>query len=137
MYEEISQLSDHEVAFVWNRSPDKLRGRVPDSLILHDLVQSASMHPDLIVEVAHPSITAQYGTSFLQAADYMVRNSVAPLLISWCLSFTRLAPLLLWLMTLYWRVSLRRPKDTLVGSMYQQEHYGADMTSRRWLIEAH
>ena len=28
--------------------------------------------PDLIIEVAHPSITAEYGESFLDVADYMV-----------------------------------------------------------------
>ena len=28
--------------------------------------------PDLIVEVAHPSITTEYGELFLDVADYMV-----------------------------------------------------------------
>ena len=28
--------------------------------------------PDLIVEVAHPSITVNYGEGFLDVADYMV-----------------------------------------------------------------
>lgn len=31
--------------------------------------------PDLIVEVAHPSITVDYGEKFLGAADYMVSNT--------------------------------------------------------------
>ena len=30
--------------------------------------------PDLIVEVAHPSITVEFGESFLDVADYMVWN---------------------------------------------------------------
>jgi hypothetical protein len=36
--------------------------------------------PDLIVEVAHPSITAKYGAAFLQAADYMVRFTVTAII---------------------------------------------------------
>jgi len=31
--------------------------------------------PDLIVEVAHPSITVDYGEVFLDVADYMVCDS--------------------------------------------------------------
>ena len=33
---------------------------------------------DLIVEVAHPSISAEYGAEFLKAADFMVRMSLVP-----------------------------------------------------------
>ena len=38
---------------------------------LHTIIHPRS--PDLIVEVAHPSISAQFGASFLQTADFMVR----------------------------------------------------------------
>lgn len=62
----------YEVAFVWNRSPDKMEGVVPQQLVLLDLSNAASMSPDLIVEVAHPSIIADYGKLFLQIADFMV-----------------------------------------------------------------
>lgn len=69
-------VSDHsgsyEVAFVWNRSPDKMEGVVPHQLVLLDLSNAASMSPDLIVEVAHPSIITDYGKLFLQTADFMV-----------------------------------------------------------------
>ncbi len=37
LYEEIRQRSGYEVAFVWNRSEEKMRGVVDDDLILHDL----------------------------------------------------------------------------------------------------
>ena len=35
-------------------------------------VQCLYRAPDLIVEVAHPSITVDYGEVFLDVADYMV-----------------------------------------------------------------
>ena len=63
---------DYEVVFVWNRSAEKMNGVVPQHLVLLDLRSAASMNPDLIVEVAHPSIIAEYGTLFLQIADFMV-----------------------------------------------------------------
>ena len=63
---------DYEVAFVWNRSLGKMHGTVPQHLVLQDLSAAASKHPDLIVEVAHPSIIAEYGKLFLQTADFMV-----------------------------------------------------------------
>lgn len=62
----------YEVAFVWNRSIDKMEDMVPQQLVLLDLSNAASMSPDLIVEVAHPSIIADYGKLFLQIADFMV-----------------------------------------------------------------
>ena len=37
--------------------------------------------PDIIVEVAHPKITEQYGESFLEIADYMVYLAGFSLLI--------------------------------------------------------
>ena len=49
-----------------------MEGVVPESLVLRDLGSAAAMTPDLIVEVAHPSIVAEYGTLFLQIADFMV-----------------------------------------------------------------
>ena len=63
---------DYEVAFVWNRSADKMLEAVPQHLVLSDLRDVASMTPDLIVEVAHPSVVDQYGQTFLNTADFMV-----------------------------------------------------------------
>jgi len=59
-----------EIAFVYNRSAEKLAG-VPEGLRLHDLRDVERFAPDLIVETAHPSISAGYGAAFLESADYM------------------------------------------------------------------
>lgn len=42
LYEEVRKMSKYEVVFVWNRSEDKMRGVVPEELILRDLADCAS-----------------------------------------------------------------------------------------------
>lgn len=37
-------MSRYEVVFVWNRSEDKMRGVVPEELILRDLADCASRY---------------------------------------------------------------------------------------------
>jgi len=59
-----------EVAFVWNRSTDKLDG-VDPRLILQRLDDFAPTAPDLIVEAAHPQISLAHGAAFLEHCDYM------------------------------------------------------------------
>ena len=59
-----------ETAFVHNRSPDALAGFDP-ALRLEDLAEAGERRPDLIVECAHPGITARYGAAFLRVASYM------------------------------------------------------------------
>lgn len=44
LYEEVSKKSEYQVVFVWNRSEEKMRGVVPDELILHDLADCASRY---------------------------------------------------------------------------------------------
>lgn len=66
-----------ELAFVWNRNPepvaaDVASGALPPGVLLADLDAFASRGAELIVEVAHPSITARHGAAFLRAADYLV-----------------------------------------------------------------
>jgi predicted dinucleotide-utilizing enzyme len=62
-----------ELAFVWNRSPQKVLDD-PNPLVqqalLTDLNDFASKSPNMIVEVAHPSITVNYGVDFMSSADY-------------------------------------------------------------------
>ncbi|RUS78631.1 hypothetical protein EGW08_013601 [Elysia chlorotica] len=77
LVEEIEKRNDVELAFVWNRTPEALMGKVSDSLILKDLSNFKERGADLIVEVAHPSISQQYGPSFLAHADYMVGSPTA------------------------------------------------------------
>ena len=59
-----------EIGFVYNRSRDKL-AELPGEIILADAEAAAGRNCDLIVEMAHPSITEMYGLSFLKCADYM------------------------------------------------------------------
>ena len=59
-----------QVAFVSNRTPDKLVG-VSSDLILDDLSCATECRPDLIVECAHPDISIEYGGGFLSHCDYM------------------------------------------------------------------
>ncbi|ESO93087.1 hypothetical protein LOTGIDRAFT_119936 [Lottia gigantea] len=66
-----------ELAFVWNRSTEALEGNVKSDCILKDLNDFAIFSPDLIVEVAHPCITREYGAKFLQYADYMIGSPTA------------------------------------------------------------
>ena len=68
-----------ELAFVWNRTADRIRedADVPDHLILESLEEVASRSPDLIVEVAHPSISRDFGAAFLRVADYFVGSPTA------------------------------------------------------------
>lgn len=58
----------YQVAFVHARDPDRL-GDVPAELRLTDL--SAAPPADLVVEAAHPAITAQFGAGLLSRSDYM------------------------------------------------------------------
>jgi predicted dinucleotide-utilizing enzyme len=53
-----------ELAFVWNRSKDVLKGLDPN-VVLDDLSQCATRCPDLIVEVSHPNVVDQVVTNVL------------------------------------------------------------------------
>ncbi|XP_070572511.1 aspartate dehydrogenase domain-containing protein-like [Ptychodera flava] len=77
LVKEVQERDDLEIAFVWNRSASALKEKVPDKDILEDLAKFPERNADLIVEVAHPSISAQYGEAFLQYADYMVGSPTA------------------------------------------------------------
>ena len=52
-------------------------GTVPKEAALDDLADFASKDADLIVEVAHASISERYGAAFLQNADYMPASTTA------------------------------------------------------------
>jgi len=71
------QEHDLEICFVWNRSPSKLSNTLPQSQVLLDLKNAATHCPDLIVEVAHPQITKDYGEFFLSIANYMIGSPTA------------------------------------------------------------
>jgi aspartate dehydrogenase len=65
-----------ELAFVWNRSADKLSG-LPADLVLHDLADFAARGADLVVEVCHPAVAKEHGPRFLAAADFFVGSPTA------------------------------------------------------------
>eukprot|EP00003_Mantamonas_plastica_P011470 TRINITY_DN2118_c3_g1_i4.p1 TRINITY_DN2118_c3_g1~~TRINITY_DN2118_c3_g1_i4.p1 ORF type:complete len:198 (+),score=39.94 TRINITY_DN2118_c3_g1_i4:86-595(+) len=67
------------LAFIWNRSRDKIEqdDLIDPSLILDDLNDVTKHQVDIIVEVAHPSITKEYGPLFVSHADYFVGSPTA------------------------------------------------------------
>ena len=80
-----------ELAFVWNRDPAKL-AELPPELPLADLDQLASRAPDLVVECAHPSVTANHGVAILNAADYLplsVNAFADPLIEVWMIALAK------------------------------------------------
>lgn len=77
LVDEITKRDDMELAFVWNRTPSALTGLIDERYILRDLDSFVDRAVDLIVEVAHPSITRDFGAQFLKHADYMVGSPTA------------------------------------------------------------
>ncbi|XP_053308235.1 aspartate dehydrogenase domain-containing protein [Spea bombifrons] len=75
--EEEGYKHDLELAFVWNRSAEGLQGRVPGHLQLLDLLDFDECKADLIIEVADPCITRDFGERFLRAADFLVGSPTA------------------------------------------------------------
>jgi aspartate dehydrogenase len=50
---------------------------VPAEIVLPDITAFGSRHPDLIVEMAHPAVTRQFGEMFLRQTDYMPLSMTA------------------------------------------------------------
>src|SRR4051812_28922777 len=65
-----------EIAFVWNRSQEKL-AEVAPGLRLPDLTAMPDRGADLVVECAHPRVTAEHGPAILTRADYMPLSATA------------------------------------------------------------
>ncbi|KAM3863575.1 aspartate dehydrogenase domain-containing protein [Diretmus argenteus] len=65
------------LAFVWNRNSDKLKGSVPDELIISDLSTFADRKCDVIIEVCHPQIVKDFGLHFLSQSHFMVGSPSA------------------------------------------------------------
>jgi len=78
----VQHLREHdlfELEFERNRTSELLQkdDSVPRSCILQNLEHFASFNPDIIVEVAHPDITKQYGALFVKHCDYVVGSPSA------------------------------------------------------------
>jgi len=65
-----------DIAFVWNRSPERMED-IPSDLILHDLSDFASKSPDLVIEMAHPSVSRVYARAILSETNYMMLSVTA------------------------------------------------------------
>ena len=78
VYEQISSRPELglEIAFVHELAAERLAG-LPPELILPDLQAFASRRPDLVVEMAHPAVTHQFGELFLQETDYLPLSMTA------------------------------------------------------------
>ncbi|XP_048252420.1 putative L-aspartate dehydrogenase isoform X2 [Haliotis rufescens] len=79
LVQQINSRSDVELAFVWNRTVSALKEsrQIRPEQILEDVSDFEKYRADLVVEVAHPSITQQYGPDILQKADYMIGSPTA------------------------------------------------------------
>ncbi|XP_072298704.1 aspartate dehydrogenase domain-containing protein [Eucyclogobius newberryi] len=66
-----------ELAFVWNRNPDKLKDMFSKQFILEDLSSFAERRCDVIVEVCHPHIVKEFGVRFLAKSHFMVGSPSA------------------------------------------------------------
>ena len=76
IYRRIVKAPDLDVAFVYARDPRRLVD-VPWSDVIEDLYDFATREPDLIVEMAHPDISRQYGEAFLRKTSYMMLSVTA------------------------------------------------------------
>jgi aspartate dehydrogenase len=70
-----------EIAFVWNRSAERVaelgEAAVPLAARCADLATFPDFRADVIVEVCHPDVTAQWGAAFLQHADFYCGSATA------------------------------------------------------------
>lgn len=66
-----------EVAFIWNRTTEKVTGYtgptpVPSALVLEKLEDVGNFSVDLIAEVSHPDIAKEFAFKFLAQADLFI-----------------------------------------------------------------
>ena len=66
-----------ELAFVWNRDPNGIGSEISLEQRLERLEDFERFQPDLVVEVAHPVITWEYGAHFLSHCDYLAGSPTA------------------------------------------------------------
>jgi aspartate dehydrogenase len=78
VYEQISSRPELglEIAFVHELAAERLAG-LPQNLILPNIHDFASRRPNLVVEMAHPAVTRQFGELFLQETDYLPLSMTA------------------------------------------------------------
>ncbi|EER19052.1 conserved hypothetical protein [Perkinsus marinus ATCC 50983] len=79
---EITRSSELELAFVWNRSSDKVEaairdGRLSAECALANLGDFAERKADLIAEVCHPDVAKEWCCTFLSSADVYIGSPTA------------------------------------------------------------
>jgi aspartate dehydrogenase len=78
IYEQITSRPELglEVAFVHDLAAERLSS-LPAEVVLKDIKAFGSRRPDLVVEMAHPGVTRQFGEMFLRKTDYMPLSMTA------------------------------------------------------------
>jgi len=78
VYEQITKRPELglEVVFVQELAVERLAG-LSGEIVLPEIRDFASRRPDLVVEMAHPAVTRQFGELFLQETDYMPLSMTA------------------------------------------------------------
>ena len=70
------------IAFAWNRTPARLdaliqEGLIPASARCDDLATCSRFNADVIIEVCHPDVTAEWGALLLQHSDFVCGSPTA------------------------------------------------------------
>eukprot|EP01096_Ripella_sp_DP13-Kostka_P009370 TRINITY_DN3600_c0_g1_i1.p1 TRINITY_DN3600_c0_g1~~TRINITY_DN3600_c0_g1_i1.p1 ORF type:complete len:320 (+),score=140.60 TRINITY_DN3600_c0_g1_i1:70-960(+) len=71
---------EYQIAFIWNRTPSRISDDLPahlHHLILEDLNAFEQKPADLIIEVSHPDIVAEFGEKFVSVSDFLVGSPTA------------------------------------------------------------
>src|ERR1039458_7347202 len=78
VYEQITKRPELglEVAFVHELAAERLAG-LPPGTVLPEIGDFTSRRPDLVVEMAHPAVTRQFGELFLEQTDYLPLSMTA------------------------------------------------------------
>ncbi|GFT91847.1 putative L-aspartate dehydrogenase [Nephila pilipes] len=74
---KIIESNSFELAFIWNRTATVFDESVDSNLILDSINDFKSRKPDIVVEVAHPSVTKTCGKYILEYCDYMIGSPTA------------------------------------------------------------
>ena len=70
------------LAFAWNRTPARIdaliqEGLIPVSARCDDLSNCSRFNADIIIEVCHPDVTAEWGAQLLQHSDFVCGSPTA------------------------------------------------------------
>lgn len=78
--EKITEDTRLELVCVWDRDEERsgdLLAKVPGVYFTENIEDVKKLKPDIVVEVAHPDVTRQYGEELLCMCDYMIGSPSA------------------------------------------------------------